>query len=79
MLSNKNQYKFVEGMQMHPFSDQSGLAFYDPRTTVLSSIAVPLSTLNEWMAQPTHIEDEQQQALEQLCFQGFIYLNTTEN
>lgn len=64
---------------MHPFSDQSGIAFFDQYSTVVSSIVVTEETLFEWLDKPLNCNDEQRKALSELSTQGFIELLETQN
>ena len=57
---------------MHPFSDQSGVTFFNTLTTVVSSVNVPLSTFEEWLNNPSDLDDKQTDVLTKLLDQGFI-------
>jgi hypothetical protein len=67
------QYEFLKkGMQMHPFSDQSGVAFYRSDTTVVTSIGLPLSTIEAFMAKPNAEDEKSRLVLDELESNGFI-------
>lgn len=68
------KYKLKEGMRMHPFSDDSGVAFFDLNTTVVSSIAVSFDVLQIWLSESETLNAEQAGALEQLYKKGFLEL-----
>jgi len=66
-------YKFVsKGMLMHPFSDQSGVAFYRPDTTVITSIGLPLNTIQDILACPNLEETNIKNVIHELESNGFI-------
>lgn len=68
------KYEIIEGMLMHPFSDQSGVTFFNTLSTVISSVNVPLSEFYEWLNNPSELDEKQRQVLSQLHEQGFITL-----
>ncbi|WP_371192515.1 hypothetical protein [Glaciecola sp. SC05] len=57
---------------MHPFSDQSGVAFYRPDTTVITSIGLPLNTIQAMLDSPDLDKPETQKVLHELEHNGFI-------
>ncbi len=69
-----SKYYISKGMLMHPFSDQSGVTFFNTLSTVISSVNVPLSEFYEWLNNPSELDEEKRHVLSQLHEQGFIAL-----
>lgn len=68
------QYIFTKGMSMHPFSDQSGVVFFNTKSTVIGAVHLPLKRLEACMLSPSadHISENEHNALKQLLEMGFI-------
>lgn len=44
-------YAIKKGVQMHPFSDQSGVSFFDSHSTIITSVKIPEAKLNSWLVE----------------------------
>jgi len=61
-----------KGMHMHPFSDQSGVAFYRPDTTVITSIGLPLKEIERILEHPSFDDPQHVKVIDELLANGFI-------
>ncbi len=62
---------------MHPFSDQSGVTFFNTQTTVISSVPVPMHVLQDWLQAPEQLGYDESKALQALIDQGFVVETAT--
>ncbi|WP_395344597.1 hypothetical protein PN836_007485 [Ningiella sp. W23] len=70
----KTQYILVKGMLSHPFSDQSGVAFYNPFSTDVVSIGMNHETISEVFQCVREDNPSAQAVIEELLAKGFICL-----
>lgn len=68
-------YQFKKGMQLHPFSDQSGVALYNAESTALSSVKASLVDIEKWLqTDEEQLTPSQLEVIQELLQTGFIEL-----
>jgi hypothetical protein len=67
-----DKFKLKEGMRMHPFLDRSGLVFFDPKRTLVSSLSVTEEIFSEWLSSPSKLSGQEVELLNTLVQQGFV-------
>lgn len=68
----KTKLECNKGMLMHPFSDKSGLVFFNTQSTVVTSISVSEAVFKQWLDYPQRLSREDLSKLQTLIDQGFL-------
>ncbi|WP_195731896.1 hypothetical protein [Glaciecola sp. MH2013] len=64
---------------MHPFLDGSGVVFFDPAKTTISSLNISLDAFNVWLDAPDELREDDRMRFDTLVRQGFLVKNTSVN
>jgi hypothetical protein len=68
-------YQFKKGMQLHPFSDQSGVALYNAESTALSSVKASMVDIKKWLqTEEDLLKPSQVEVIQELLQTGLIEL-----
>ncbi|MFC3121986.1 hypothetical protein [Agaribacter flavus] len=65
-------YTIKQRVLMHPFSDDSGLTFFDPVSNTITSVALTLARFHQILDKQTPVSEQESKLLSELLTQQII-------